>query len=71
MTTLYIVKQKSEKILNKRNVKTTKQSHAYRGYASTYNAEILNSFNPGLQPKDTESEIENKLTNSLSKLRGF
>ena len=71
MTTLYIVKQKSEKILNKRNVKTTKQSHAYRSYASTYNAEILNSFNPGLQPKDAESEIENKLTNLFSKLRGF
>ena len=71
MTTLYIVKQKSEKILNKRNVKATKQSHAYRGYASTYNTEILNSFNPGLQPKDAESEIENKLTNLLSKLREF
>ena len=44
-----------------KDVKIMKRSHAYRGYASTYNAEILNSFNPELQLKDFESEI--KLTN--------
>ena len=37
-----------------------KQSHTYRGYASTYNVEILNIFNPELQLKYTESAIKNK-----------
>ena len=49
---LYIVKQKSESFLNERNVKVTKRSRAYRGYASTYNVKILNSFNAKLQLKD-------------------
>ena len=39
-----------------------KQSHAFKGYASFYNAKILNSLNPELQLKDTESAIINKLT---------
>ena len=43
--------------MNKKSVKITKESHAYKGCASTYNVEILNSFNPDLQPKDTESAI--------------
>ena len=30
-----------------------KQSHAYKGYASNNNVEILNSFYPELQLKDT------------------
>ena len=33
---------------HKKNTKITKRSHAYRGYASTYNVEYLNSFNPEL-----------------------
>ena len=50
----YIGKQKKLKIsLDKekdtKNTKTTKQSHAYKGYASTYYVEILSSFNPELQ----------------------
>ena len=28
-----------------------------------YNAEVLNSFNPELQLKDTESAVKNKLKN--------
>ena len=29
----------------------------FKGYASSYNVEILNSCNPELQLNDTESEI--------------
>ena len=63
--------QKSQKCLNKKIVKITKRTYAFKGYASTYNVEILNSFNPELQLKDTESAIENKLKKILSGLRGF
>ena len=41
------------------------------GYASTYNAKILNSFNPELQLKDIESAIRNKLKDLLNKLKEF
>ena len=34
---------------------------AFKGYASTYNVKILNSFRPELQFKDTESVIKSKL----------
>ena len=37
----------------------------------TYSIKILNSFNPELQLKDTESAIRNKLIDLLTKLRGF
>ena len=40
--------KKSESFLGEKYEKITKQSRAYRGYASTYNVEILNSFNPKL-----------------------
>ena len=53
-----------------KNVKITKQLHAYKAYTSTYNVEILNVFNPELQLKDTESSIKNKLIDLLSELRG-
>ena len=32
---------------------------------------FLDSFNPKLQLKDTESSIKNKLTDLLAELRGF
>ena len=32
-------------------MKITKQKHAFRGFASTYNVEILNYFNPELNLK--------------------
>ena len=54
----------------KKNVKTTKRFHACKGYASTYSIEILNSFNPELQLKDTESAIKNKFTDLLSEVSG-
>ena len=44
--------------MNEKNVKITKREHAFKGYASTYNVEISNSFNPELQLKDTESAIK-------------
>ena len=40
-----------------KNVKVTIRE----GFASTCNVEILNSFLPDLQLKDTESAIKNKL----------
>ena len=42
-------------------MKITKQAHAFKDYASSYNVEILNSCNPELKLKDTESTIKNKL----------
>ena len=38
----------------KKIAKIKKQPHAHKGYVSTYNFEILNSFNPELQLKNTE-----------------
>ena len=50
-----------EETMNIKKEKNSKQSHAFKGYVYTYNVEILNSFNPELQLKNTESGIENKL----------
>ena len=57
--------------MNENNVKTSKQSYPYRGYLSTCNAKFLNSFNPELQLKDTQSAVENKIINVLPEFRGF
>ena len=43
--------KKCEKFLNEKNMKTTKREHAFKGFASSYNVEILNSFNLELQLK--------------------
>ena len=48
-STLYSETKKSEKCLDEKNAKITKQLHAYKGYSNTYNVEILNSFNLELQ----------------------
>ena len=48
-----------------------KSSHAYKYYANTNNVESLNSFNPELQLKGTESSIRNKLIDLLIELKGF
>ena len=40
-------------------------------FISTYNLEILNSFSPELQHKDTGSVINSKLLNLLAQLRGL
>ena len=44
--------------LNENKVKIRKEAHAFKGFASSYNVEILNSFNPELQLKDTEFLIK-------------
>ena len=55
--------------LNEQNMKITKRSHYFEGYASSYNVEILILFNPEL--KDTISLIKNKLIDLLPELKGF
>ena len=60
-----------KKFLNEKNTKITKQGHAFKGFASIHNVEILNSFNPELQLKDTESANKSKLIESLTQLKGF
>ena len=53
------------------DTKITKREHAFKGDPSTYNVEVLNSFNPELQLKYTESAIESKLIKLMTQLRGF
>ena len=53
--------------MNEKNIKITKRQHAFKGYASSYNVEILNSFNPELKRKDTE--IKNTLIDLLTGLK--
>ena len=57
--------------MNEKNIKITKREHAFKGYASTYHAEILNSFNPELQLKDTVSGIRSNLIKLLTQLKDF
>ena len=57
--------------MNEKNVKTTKRAEAFKGYTSSDNVEILNSFNRELQLKDTESAIKNRLIDSMTHLKGF
>ena len=54
-----------------KKAKATKQPHAFKNYTQTYNVEILNSFYPELQLKNTESAIKNKLKKLLNKWKGF
>ena len=63
--------QKRENFLNEQNIKIIKQEHVFKSYASTYNVDILNSFHPELQLKDTEFAIKSKLIDLLSELKGF
>ena len=59
--------------MNKKNIKIAKQAHllTFKGYASSYNVEILIFFYPELQLKDTESPIKKEFKKLLSGLRGF
>ena len=52
-------------------MKITKTAYALKAYASSYNVEILNSFNPKLQHKDNEFAIKSKLKKILTQLRVF
>ena len=58
------------KFLNEKNVEITKREHTFKGYASSFNVEILSSFNPEVQRKDSEF-TENKVKELLTGLRGF
>ena len=51
--------------------KIMKQFNTYHGYASFYNVQILNFFNPEVQLQDTESAIRCKLRDLLTELKGF
>ena len=57
--------------MNEKNIKITKLEHAFQDYTSTYNTEILNSFDPELQLKDTEPAIKSKLIELLTQLKSF
>ena len=63
--------QKSNDFLNEEIVKTTKRKHVFKGFASTYNVDILNPFYPEVQLKDTESAIKSKLIELLTQLKYF
>ena len=52
--------------MNEKNIKITKREHTFKGYASTYNFEILSSFNPEVPLKDIESVIKSKVIELLT-----
>ena len=62
---------KKWKIFKRKIVKIIKRPHALKDYASSYNVEILNSFNTELEIKDTESATKSKLINFLTQSIGF
>ena len=66
-----MIQKKVKKKLNEENIKITKPAHASKGSASPYNVEILNSFNPELQLKETESVIKSTLIDLLTQVKGF
>ena len=57
--------QKSENFLSQKTVNIAKREHEFKGFASTYDVEILNSFNAEVQIKDSESVIKSKLRELL------
>ena len=54
----------------KKQQQKTKLKHAFKGYASTYNVEVLNTFNPDLQ-LGAESAFKCKIIELLTQLKGF
>ena len=65
------MQRKVQYVLNERNVKITKRTNAFKGYASTYNVEILSSFYLALQLKGTEFAIKSKLIDLSTQLNDF
>ena len=57
--------------MNEKNVKIAKRAHALKSFASSYNVKNFFFLNPGLQFKDSESAIKNKLKKFMSELKGF
>ena len=63
---------KKWKLFERKNVKIKKKrAHAFKGYSSSYNVEVLIFFNPELQLEDTKSPIKNNLKKLFFELRGF
>ena len=59
-------------MLNDKNVKNeAKRALALKGYGSSSHVEVLNTFNPELEPKDTESAIKSKLIELLTQIKSF
>ena len=44
-----------------KNIKITKWSQAFKGYAGSYGVEVLNSFNPELQLKESGKNLQLKI----------
>ena len=75
---LYIVKPQNLKIFfikkaykKTKTKKKYKWAHSSKNYAHTYNAEILNFFNPGKQFKNSEFVTKDKQKKLLNRFRGF
>ena len=62
---------KKQKHFERKKYKKTKREHAFKSYASTYNVETLNYFNPEIQFKDIESVIKSKIRQLLPQLKSF
>ena len=52
-------------------IQITKRVHCFKGFASSYNVEFLNSLNLELQLNDTESAIKSKVIVLLTQFKGF
>ena len=53
----------------KKKIKITKWANAFKGYSSSFSVEILNSFDPELQLKDTECEVKKNLNILFTEFR--
>ena len=51
--------------MKEKKYKNNKRAHTFKGYASSYNVDILNSFNLKLKLKETESATKNKQKKSI------
>ena len=66
-----MIHKKQKLFERKKYKKKTKGEHAFKSYASTYNVETLNYFNPEIQFKDIESVIKSKIRQLLPQLKSF
>ena len=58
-------------MFKQKNVKIKKWEHTFKGFASTYNVKVLNSFEPELHIRDTKPVIKSKSIELLTRLKGF
>ena len=61
--------KKKKKKKKKKKMKITKWANAFKGYSSSFSVEILNSFDPELQLKDTECEVKKNLNILFTEFR--